>query len=189
MTSQSVVLNVGCGTGSLAFEIAAAGKHIHGVDFSKEMIRIARSRLTASEIGNISFYEDVFDANFDVFPVSSLDGICAYSVLHLMANRHEALAKMYALLKPGGFLIASTVCLKDSWFPYRAFIAAMRFVGKAPDVSIISKSQLRDEMEHSGFTDVIETDVGAESTISFIVARKPEAAQTQTFANSRKLLA
>jgi ubiquinone/menaquinone biosynthesis C-methylase UbiE len=90
-----------------------------------------------------------------------LDGICAYSLLHLVEDRSAALEQIFRLLKPGGFFISSTVCLGESWVPYGPLIGVMRLVGKAPMVNTFDKRTLEDEIRRSGFVDISQPDVGA----------------------------
>ena len=174
MTAQDVVLDIGCGTGSLALRLAPSGAHIHGLDLSSEMVRIARGKAQAQEVGNATFHIGPFDDSFTTFEDGSLDGICAYSILHLLDDPGAALDRMYRLLKPGGFLVSSTVCLGESWIPFGPLLRVMRWMGKAPMVKILSKEALEAEMRRAGFTEVSHPDVGAKATIGFIVATKPQ---------------
>ncbi len=87
--------------------------------------------------------------------------------------RTAALAQIFRLLKPGGFFISSTVCLRESWVPYGLIIGAMRLVGKAPMVKLFDKGTLADEIRQTGFIDIAQPDVGAKGEIAFIVAKKP----------------
>jgi ubiquinone/menaquinone biosynthesis C-methylase UbiE len=173
MRPEDVVLDIGCGTGSLALRLADGGREIHGLDFSDEMVRIARGKAKAQGADNVRFHCGPFDETFDGFEDASLNGICAYSILHLVEDRPAALARIYRLLAPGGFFISSTTCLGGSWVPYRPLLAVMRFFGKAPMVEIFSKETLVDEIREAGFVDISEPDVGADSTIAFVVATKP----------------
>ncbi|MEZ4324245.1 MAG: class I SAM-dependent methyltransferase [Polyangiales bacterium] len=175
MAPDSVVLDVGCGTGSLALRLASAGALVHGLDVSSEMIRIARGKAEAAgdAARNVTFHVGVLDDGFDALSSGSLDGVCAYSILHLLQDPSDALARMHRLLAPGGFLVASTVCLRESWVPYAPLIAMMRWLGKAPWVGQLSKEQLRELVTGAGFVDVTEPDVGADGMIGFLVARKP----------------
>lgn len=173
MKPTDVVLDIGCGTGSLVLRLAASAGQVHGLDLSSEMIRIAKSKAEAQEVKNVTFHTGPFDDTFTASEDESLDGICAYSLLHLLDDRPAALSRIFGLLKPGGFFISSTVCLGESWVPYGPLLWAMRALGKAPMVNIFDKRTLEDEVRRAGFVDLSQPDVGAKPTIAFIVATKP----------------
>jgi ubiquinone/menaquinone biosynthesis C-methylase UbiE len=173
MKATDVVLDIGCGTGSLALRLAGSAAEVHGLDISSEMIRIANGKARAQEVDNVTFHTGPFDETFRAFEAESLDGVCAYSLLHLVDDRSAALAQMCRLLKPGGFFISSTVCLGESWVPYGPLIGAMRLIGKAPMVKIFDRRTLEEEIRRSGFVDISQPDVGAKGEIAFLVARKP----------------
>jgi 2-polyprenyl-3-methyl-5-hydroxy-6-metoxy-1,4-benzoquinol methylase len=173
MKATDVVLDIGCGTGSLALRLAESGAQVHGLDISSEMIRIARGKAEAQGVDSVRFHTGPFDESFDDFGAESLDGICAYSVLHLVEDRSAALEQIFNLLEPGGFFISSTVCLGESWLPYGVIIGGMRLIGKAPMVKILDKRMLVEEIRRAGFVEIAQPDVGAESQIAFIVATKP----------------
>jgi arsenite methyltransferase len=176
MRPDAKVLDVGCGTGSLALRLAAHGAEIHGLDCSQEMVRIAREKAAAAQVSNVTFHQGGLDG-LEAFAPASLDGICAYSLLHLLKDRPSALARFYELLAPGGFLISSTVCLRESWLmswlPFGALLKVMAWLGKAPrTVAVISKEQVARELREAGFVEVHEPDVGAKSIVGFMVASK-----------------
>lgn len=170
MLPSDEVLDIGCGTGSLVLRLASSGQHVHGLDVSGEMTRIARDKSAAQGTGNVTFHTGAFDESFDAFPEGSLDGVCAYSILHLLEDRGEALHRIHRLLKPGGFFVSSTPCLKGSWVPYRPILALMRWLGKAPMVKLISIEGLEAELKAAGFIDVAQPEVGANPTTAFFVA-------------------
>lgn len=172
MKAADVVLDVGCGTGSLALRLAPRAATIHGLDISSEMVRIARGKARAEGVANVSFHVGSLDA-FELFQPESLDGVCAYSLLHLVEDLPAALARIHRLLRPGGFFVSSTVCLGESWLPYRPILRVMRWFGKAPWVNTLRKRALEDEVRGAGFERISQPDVGADSTIAFIVAEKP----------------
>jgi ubiquinone/menaquinone biosynthesis C-methylase UbiE len=183
MKPSDVVLDIGCGTGSLALRLAPSAAHVHGLDFSSEMIRIANGKAVAQNVRNVTFHVGPFDDGVPFEP-GSLDGICAYSLLQLVADRASVLKRIYELLAPGGFFVSSTVCLGESWMPYTAILAFMRWLGKAPSVKVFPKQVLFDELTAAGFVDLIQPDVGAKGTIAFMVATKPPATTSQNLSQA-----
>lgn len=173
MRPDHVVLDIGCGTGSLALRLASSCAHVHGLDISSEMIRIANDKAAAQRTGNVTFHTSPFDDRFTALEDESLDGICAYSLLHLVEDRAAALAQIHRLLRPGGFFVSSTVCLRDTWVPYAPLLRVMRWLGKAPTVKMVSRTVLVAELKRAGFVDVNAPDVGATKIVSFLVATKP----------------
>ena len=174
MRPGCVVLDVGCGTGSLALRLAPSAGRVHGLDCSSEMVRIGRDKARAQGIDNVELHVGAFDDTFDHFPDGSLDGICAYSILHLVPDRADALRRMFRLLRPGGFFVTSTLCLGDTWIPYGPIITVMRWFGKAPHVSTFTRAALEADMRAAGFVDLSAPDVGAQPTVAFFTAKKPE---------------
>lgn len=168
-----IIIDLGCGTGSLALRLAPCAAHVHGLDVSSEMVRIANEKAVAQKIENVTFHVGAFDDTFTRFGPESLDGVCAYNLLHLVEDRGAALARIHRLLKPGGFFISSNPCMGESKIPYRPILRVMRWLGKAPLVEIFTKRTIEDEIRKAGFVDLDQPDVGAKPEIAFIVAVKP----------------
>jgi ubiquinone/menaquinone biosynthesis C-methylase UbiE len=173
MRPSDVVLDVGCGTGSLALRLAGSAAVVHGLDLSAEMIRIAGEKADRQGASNVKFH--VGDLETLTFEDESLDGICAYSLLHLVRDRQATLQRIFQLLKPGGFFISSNVCLGDTWVPYGVILPVMRWIGKAPFVDVYSRERLEGDVRRAGFVDLSFPDVGAKETVAFLVAMKPGA--------------
>ncbi|MCA9623304.1 MAG: class I SAM-dependent methyltransferase [Myxococcales bacterium] len=170
LSRDAKVFEIGCGTGSLALAMAPHAGEIHAMDVSAEMVRIANDKKAAQRARNVTFHCGTLEeAPFDD---GSFDAVWAFSILHLIEDRHAALRRCYALLKPGGVLIASNVCLGDSWIPYRPMIAVMRWLGKAPKVHFYDRCTIVTELEEAGFEGVEEVDVGADDLVAFTVAHK-----------------
>jgi arsenite methyltransferase len=169
---DSTVLELGCGTGSLALDMARHAGHIHGLDISAEMLRIAEQKRQARGVSNVTFRQGTLDDAVP-YPRESFDSVWAYSILHLVPDRRRVLQTLFDLLKPGGSFISSNACLGDSWAPYGAMITVMRWFGKAPVVHIYDRETILGELRQVGFVDVVEHDVGADKLVAFIVAKKP----------------
>ena len=164
------VLEIGCGTGSLALELAPAAGHIHALDISSEMVRIANEKKAAQGVANVTFHVGTLES---CAPVAHVDTVWAYSILHLVDDRARTLRAIFELLEPGGTLVSSNACLGEGWVPYGALITVMRWFGKAPVVHIYDRKTIVRELEAAGFVHIEEKDVGADHRVAFIVAKKP----------------
>lgn len=163
------VLELGCGTGSTALELAPGVARYVGTDVSGEMIKIARSKLTDDMPANLSF--EVGPAGD--LPSGSFDAILALNLLHLVPDLEEVLGKAYDALPSGGLFIAKTALLKDgAWFlPW--IIPVMRALGKAPFVRSLSEDEMRAAFTWAGFEEVETLNQKGMAPRLFTVHRKP----------------
>lgn len=162
------VFEFGCGTGGTARIHAAHVVHVHAVDFSHRMIAIARQRQADEGVENVTFEVAGID---DVGTDTRYDVVMAMSVLHLLPNWRDVIAKAYALSEPGGYFVTSTVAMeKGPWYLHAA-LAVLRPVGLLPPMQFIGQDALRAELERAGFdvTDEWRPD-GADSV--FMVGKR-----------------
>lgn len=167
------VIDLGCGTGSLALLLAPYAAEVHGVDFSQEMVRIANGKLAAAKAPGVHFH--VADAANGPLPFAdaSADLVSACSLLHLVEDRPATLARIFRLLRPGGTFVTSTVCLAESWIPYGPLLTILRWAGKAPPVWRLTRAALAAEVCAAGFVELEQPDVGAKAEVGFFTARRP----------------
>jgi SAM-dependent methyltransferase len=106
------VLDVGCGTGRHALELARRGIGVHGIDISHRFIEIARSRAAASQPGSSSLVtferEDArtmgFDGEFDAV-ICLCQG--AFGMMTAGGEDVAVVAGIARALRPGGRLALS----------------------------------------------------------------------------------
>jgi len=140
------VLEIGCGTGSTALELAGGVDRYVGTDVSSEMVRIANEKLTG-KMPHLSFAVHAADD----LPSGPHDVILALNLLHLVSNLEDVLKQIFDALPPKGMFIAKTGLLKDgAWF-LPLIIPVMRAVGKAPFVRSLSEAKLIDLLRNAGF--------------------------------------
>lgn len=165
------VLEIGCGTGSTAILHAPYVKHVRAIDCSANMISIAQNKAEAEQIHNVTFEQAIIE-DLDV-PVQSLDVVLGLSILHLLRNQEAAIAKVYQMLKPGGFFITSTICIGDtmSWFKLIAPIG--RVLGFFPFVQVFTVKTLANSLTQAGFELDYQWQPSKGKAV-FIVAKKPE---------------
>lgn len=101
------VLDLGCGTGSLAVRLAARGLHVTGVDLSPEMLELARRRMPASLTPRWIHTSAV--ELIDHFQPQSFDTICSILLFSELSagERRETLRQCRLLLRPAGHLIVA----------------------------------------------------------------------------------
>ncbi|MCH9679887.1 MAG: class I SAM-dependent methyltransferase [Deltaproteobacteria bacterium] len=169
---SDVVLDIGCGTGSLVLDLAPRVSEIHGADLSEGMVAIANRKARAQGADNVTFHTCTVDQL--EFAAESFDVICAYNILHLVDDRHRALRTIMGLLRPGGKFISSTPCLGGPWSPIRLLFPVMRLFGKAPSVLRVFKpAQLEEAVREVGFRDLIKPELHAPPRTFFAIATKP----------------
>jgi ubiquinone/menaquinone biosynthesis C-methylase UbiE len=97
------ILDVGCGTGSLTFELAkyADLTEIQAIDFSPVFVEAARARNTDPRI---SFQQA--DATALPFADEAFDRALALLVLHFVPEAGKAVAEMRRVVRPGGVVAA-----------------------------------------------------------------------------------
>ena len=112
LRAGEAVLDVGCGTGTLAIlakaHVGAAGR-VHGVDASPEMI--ARATMKArKKHADVAFEEALAQAL--PFPDATFDVVLSTVMLHHLrrAVRQDAMREMRRVLTPGGRLLAVDFC-------------------------------------------------------------------------------
>ncbi|MFC5558485.1 class I SAM-dependent methyltransferase [Ureibacillus thermophilus] len=92
------ILDVGCGTGDLACQMADAGAKVVGIDSSEKMIAKAKEKYP-----HLSFYvKDVTQLDFH----NEFDAVFSNAVLHWVRQPEKALKNIYTSLKKGGRFVA-----------------------------------------------------------------------------------
>jgi ubiquinone/menaquinone biosynthesis C-methylase UbiE len=174
-TPDSKVLEFGCGTGSTAILHAPFVRHIDALDVSPEMIRIARDKIAPAEVTNVAFSVADMDS-FQAQP-GSYDAALGLNILHLLDNRMAAMGRVYEALKPGGYFISSTACIREKWYMrlLDPMFPLMNMFGQWPRVSRMTAKQLQADIESIGFKTVHYWQPGG-GMVLFMVGQKPEQA-------------
>ena len=147
------VLDVGCGTGSLAIDAkgkAGPAGEVHGIDAAPEMIEVARQKAGRKRVDvgfQVGLIEDI------PFPDGQFDIVLNSFVLHHLPEdlKRKGFAEIHRVLKPGGrFLVADLAATGDSVIG--RVMAVLTGHGRMhSDVG-----QLTAMMEEAGFAEVEE---------------------------------
>jgi len=156
------VLDVGCGTGSLAFALAGRcrARQIRGVDFSPVYVEYAKRRNRHPEI---TF--ETGDACALAHPDRSFDRVLSLLMLQFVPKAEQAIAEMRRVARPGA-VVGATV-----WDARGGYVSSRMFFDTAsvldPKASerrarvytrpMSRPGELTKAWRAAGFTDVIET--------------------------------
>jgi len=98
-----VIADIGCGTGSLTFELARFARGVIGIDQSQEMLRQARKVAQEKAIGNVEFRPG--DALKLPLERRSVDAAFCVMVLHFLPDPGRAIAELCRITRPGGTVV------------------------------------------------------------------------------------
>ncbi len=154
--SSDRVIDAGCGAGTFALEAAAIAAHVDGIDGSERMIELARADAARRGIDNVTFDVAMFETLSD--RAGQYDLVLCSSVLEYLPDLEEELARLTALLRPGGRLIVS---LPNGRSYYRYFEGwAYRLTGRPRYYKHVnhvpSSTEVRDILKKLGFV-ILET--------------------------------
>ncbi len=98
-------LDLCCGTGDIAFALAARGAEVTGLDFSEKMLEVAQSRLRKrpSNIPGVKFMQG--DAERLPFPDNSFDAVTVGYGLRNLSSWESGLNEMARVARPGGRIV------------------------------------------------------------------------------------
>ena len=91
------LLDIGIGTGLDAAIFQKAGLHVHGIDGSKEMLKICREKQVAVELKQLDFLQDEIP-----YPDAFFNQAIANAIYHITGKIEKSMGEVKRLLKKGG---------------------------------------------------------------------------------------
>lgn len=130
--APSDVVDLGCGTGSLAVLAAQLGHHVRGLDVADRMVAAARRKVAAT---GVEVELVVGDAARPPYAAASVDVVLCRHVLWAVPDPVEALTRWAGLLRPGGRM----VLVEGRWHTGAGLAAAevshaLTAIGRRPEV-------------------------------------------------------
>jgi ubiquinone/menaquinone biosynthesis C-methylase UbiE len=108
------VMEFGCGTGLLSFELKNRFNSITLIDTSENMIKVLEEKIRNQQIKHFNpLFADLLTANL---PGDSFDLIYTLLTLHHIRNLDHVLKKFYQFLKPNGYVCIADLVKEDGSF-------------------------------------------------------------------------
>lgn len=157
ISSGQRVLEIGAGAGRFTQALAAAGARVVAADISGGQLELNRQH--ARELGFSGAVEDwaqVDICDLSRFPENSFDAVVAYGgpFSYVLDRRDQALAECRRVLRPGGPLLLSVMCLwgSASWNLEGVLmgtpVEANRRITTTGDISPATFPERRDNFMH-----------------------------------------
>lgn len=171
LPESGLVLDYGCGTGSLSLMFAGRVKEIHGIDFAAGMIEVAQRKAAESGAGNAHFMQaTIFDSRLEM---GSYDAVLAWGILHLVDDRNLVVTRMNELLKPGGLVVSATECMAEKKTSITSLLSFLMKIGIFPiSLKFFTVAELEESFTGAGFQIVQKEIMGDNPVSCFIAAKK-----------------
>ena len=171
------VFEFGCGTGSTSIIHAPKVRYILAIDIADGMLEIAERKAREQQISNLEFKR----ASIEELEIErhSFDAVLGLSILHLLKDKDQVIAKAFRILKPNGVFITSTTCIAD-FFKFHKLLTWCgpfgRFIGLLPRVNAFGREELEASIKSAGFHLEYkwQPEGKGKAQAVFIVARKPD---------------
>jgi ubiquinone/menaquinone biosynthesis C-methylase UbiE len=129
-SEPATVLDLGCGTGSLARLALEAGHRVMGVDLAPSMVALAEQKCAEQVAGGQARFL-VGDAALPPVGTETFDVVLARHLLWTLPDPHAVLARWVGLVRPGGrlVLVEGRWCSAGDLTPYAQGTADLPWQG------------------------------------------------------------
>jgi len=127
-------VDLGCGAGHYAVDLAAQGCRVIGVDTSPAMLALAREKATRAGV-TVELRESDINQPLPI-EVESVDAVILVSVLMVAEEPAGLLADVYRVLRPGGYLLVESVRKWGALSPGKELGVRDRLVNGAKKVAV-----------------------------------------------------
>lgn len=164
---DKTMIEIGCGTGKFTIPMLTAAKHIHAVDFSKDMLTRLEKKLSVETRQKISLTQ----GKWEDYPAQEVDCIYSVNALYRMRKIKHALSKMNRVARSQVVLV---------WTMQRSVFDAF--------INRFHKTGLERNQEYIHLM-VLLYELGIEPGLEFIKVNKPVTMTRQKAADQLSQLA
>jgi SAM-dependent methyltransferase len=143
------VLNAGCGSGELSFQLAAAGHQVLGIDPAPEYIALAEKGAITLRIDRCRFQV----ASIEAFASrDTFDCVVATDVLEHIADDRTAFNKLVDLVRPGGTVVITVPAMQSLFGFHDEELGHYRRYSKASLRQLVEQRCTVDVIRYFGFS-------------------------------------
>lgn len=162
------VLEIGTGTGLIAFRICEYAKSITALDYSPEMIQIAKKKQTGKQNTTIHFETgDCYNLNFNE---KTFDLVIASNIMHLLTEPEKALSEIKRVMKLNGRVILPTFCHGDTTIS--RFLSGIFGLFGFRAYNKWSTGNFKKFIENNGFKIIRSEAIRSKIPLMYIIAEK-----------------
>src|SRR3989339_1182010 len=172
LSSGSIVLDFGCGTGGLSVPLVKKCQRVYSVDISQAMIDILKDKIDQQGIMNIAPVRSGF-LTYE-HEGECLDAIVCTITLHHLPDfwKQVALCRFYEMLKPGGKLFLLDVVFDFIPQDYQEVLDSwLRSMAGGADTEMVHVTKVHIKEEYSTWDWILE---GMIERASFSINKKIE---------------
>lgn len=164
------VLEFACGTGIVTLQVAPHVARLRAIDISDEMAARAAAKVEAAGLANTQVTNtDLFDPSL---PEGTFDAVLAFNVLCYLEDLPQGLARIRALLKPGGMFLSATDCLGEQITRVGIKKFWKSHTGSMPYTAFFSMKKLEASIARAGFAVLERENLFPAPPNLFVAARR-----------------
>jgi 2-polyprenyl-3-methyl-5-hydroxy-6-metoxy-1,4-benzoquinol methylase len=149
LTTDSEVLDIGCGTGRSSLFVAKWAKSVDAIDTSSKMIEIAEEKAMKENVNNVRFLTtSILDKSFDG---KKYDVVLGIYVLHLVDEFEATVNRIGELVRLRGKVIIAAPCMKGYSKVMGLILLAGRIMRIFPKVNYFAVDELINRFTQKGF--------------------------------------
>lgn len=150
LSSDNLVLDIGCGTGTQCDDLAGNVKLATGIDISYKLVAIAEQRAAERKLENVKFKcASFFDEQFQN---ESFDVVMAFYVFHFFEDIDAVFSRVHELLKSDGLFIFETSCMGEKNITTGKIMRLIGTIGLVPRINLLTNKQLEQALDQAGFS-------------------------------------